>query len=135
MQTTTNGLTTIASDFPVKETIERLTSIAQAKDMMVFARIDHTNNATQAGLTLRPTVLLIFGNPKAGTFLMQDKQISGIDLPIKALAWQDEHGKTWLTYNDSDWLAERHGLNEKSGGILKAMADLITTVINAAAKD
>ena len=75
---------------------------------MVFARIDHAAGAASVGMALRPTELLIFGNPKGGTPLMQDRQTAGIDLPVKALAWEDADGKTWLSYNDADWIAARH---------------------------
>jgi uncharacterized protein (DUF302 family) len=78
--------------------------------MVMFARIDHTAGALQAGLSLRPTELLIFGHAQGGTPLMQRAQTSGIDLPLKALIWQDEPGDTWLSYNDPLWLAERHAI-------------------------
>jgi len=118
-----NGLTTIPSDFSVEETIDRLAAIVTSKGLSVFARIDHAANARQAGLSLRPTYLIIFGNPKAGTFLMQDNQISGIDLPVKALAWQDEAGKVWLTYNEASWLVSRHHLTEKTEAVIKSMEE------------
>ena len=86
-------------------------------------RVDHAANAAGQDMYLRPTELIIFGNPKAGTVLMQDKQTTGIDLPVKALAWEDETGKVWLTYNATGWLAERHGLEEKSAAVLKAIED------------
>ena len=123
-----NGIITIQSGFPVKETISRLISIIESRDMTVFARIDHADNAIKQGLTLRPTELIIFGNPKAGTLLMQDKQISGIDLPLKALAWEDEQGKSWLSYNDTNWIAERHALSTKSDPIIKAITETMTAV-------
>ena len=129
-----NGLTTIASDFTVKETIDRIASIVTSKGMTVFARIDHGENAVQAGLELRPTELIIFGNPKAGTVLMQDKQTSGIDLPVKILAWEDEHGAVWLTYNDAGWIGERHELTEQSAGVLNSIGDGMALVSAAAAK-
>src|SRR5690348_12603223 len=106
----TNGLVTIASNFSVKETIDRLVRTIAPLGLKVFARIDHAAGAQQAGLTLRPTELVVFGNPKGGTPLMQDKQTSGIDLPVKALAWEDADGKVWLTYEEASWIAERHGL-------------------------
>jgi len=84
----------------------------------VFARIDHADNATDAGLQLRPTELLIFGNPRGGTPLMQESQTAGIDLSVKALAWQDEHDQVWLTYNDAVWLAARHGLTDSKQSII-----------------
>ena len=80
------GLITIQSDYSVKETIDRLTTIVESKELNVFLRVDHANNAAKQGLQLRPTELIIFGNPKAGTVLMQDNQTAGIDLPVKALA-------------------------------------------------
>jgi len=129
-----NGLTTIASDFPVKETIDRLASVVISKGMTVFARINHGDNAVQHGLELRPTELIIFGNPNAGTVLMQDKQTSGIDLPVKALAWEDEQGAVWLTYNDAGWIGTRHGLTEKSDTVLHAIGDGMALVTGAATK-
>ena len=128
------GLTTIQSHYPVKETIDRLASIIESKGMTVFARLDHGGNAIKQGLPLRPTELIIFGNPKVGTLLMQDKQTTGIDLPVKALAWEDEKGKTWLTYNDMDWIADRHGLHSKSDSTLKAIRDGMALVVDAATK-
>lgn len=129
-----SGLITIQSNYSVKETIDRLATIIESKGLTVFARIDHSKNATQNGLELRPTELIIFGNPKVGTGLMQDKQISGIDLPMRALAWEDEKGSVWLTYNDINWLAERYNLTSKSKVILKAIEDGMTTVGNMATK-
>jgi len=126
------GLTTIQSDYPVKETIDRIASIVESKGLTVFLRIDHADNAAKQGMHIRPTELIIFGNPKAGTVLMQDKQTAGIDLPVKALAWEDETGKVWLTYNDTKWLAERHGLTEKSETILKAIEEGMMLVSTAA---
>jgi len=106
----TLGLMSVSSDFSQKETLERLQAAITAAGMMVFARIDHAAGAAAAGLSLRPTELLIFGNAKAGTPLMQSEQSIGIDLPLKALVYEDAAGKVWLTYNDPDWLARRHGI-------------------------
>jgi uncharacterized protein (DUF302 family) len=94
------GLTTARSSYGPKETMDRLAAEVKAKDMTVFARIDHAAGATAVGLSLRPTELLIFGHAKAGTPLMQSAQTIGIDLPLKALVWQDASGDTWLSYND-----------------------------------
>jgi uncharacterized protein (DUF302 family) len=129
-----NGLTTIPSDFPVEETIDRLAAIVTSKGLSVFARIDHAANADQVGLSLRPTYLIIFGNPKAGTPLMQENQVSGIDLPVKALAWQDEAGKVWLTYNEASWLAGRHHLSEKTATVVKAIEEGMRNVSLAATR-
>jgi|SRR6185312_4123945 len=128
------GLITVQSDYPVKETIDRVSSIVQSKGMTVFLRMDHAENATKQGLQLRATELILFGNPKAGTVLMQDNQISGIDLPLKMLAWQDQEGKVWLTYTDVTYLAEKHNLTEKSSSIVKAIEEGITLVAKAATK-
>lgn len=95
-----------AHDVPV--TLQRLTNALKAKGITIFSVIDHGQGAAQAGLSLRPTVVVIFGNPKAGTPLMQASQTAGIDLPLKILIWEDEAGKTHLAYNDPAWIAARH---------------------------
>ena len=117
-----NGLVTLESAHNVKDTIDRFESGARSAGMTIFARIDHAAGARGVGLALRPTELLIFGNPKAGTPLMQSDQTIGIDLPLKALAWEDPAGKVWLSYNDPAWLAGRHGLADQAGERTKAMA-------------
>ncbi len=105
------GLTTVSSDFGPKETMDRLEAELKANGVTVFARIDHAAGAASVGLPLRPTELLIFGNAKAGTPLMQANQAIGIDLPLKALVYQDAAGKVWLAYSDPSWLAGRHAPN------------------------
>jgi uncharacterized protein (DUF302 family) len=127
-----DGLTTVASQFSVRETVERLMSFATSHGLVVFARIDHADGAAQAGLSLRPTELVIFGHPKGGTPLMQDRQTAGIDLPLKALAWEDADGKTWLTCNDAAWIARRHGLGPASQDAVKALAAGIAAATKAA---
>lgn len=126
------GLTTIESRFSVADTIDRLADAASAAGLLIFARIDHAQGALDAGMALRPTVLLIFGNPKGGTPLMQDRQTAGIDLPVKALAWEDETGRVWLTYNEAAWIAERHSLSPTTAGDVAAidagLAKLATAV-------
>lgn len=117
-----NGLVTIASAHGVGATIDRLKAALEAKGMTVFARIDHAAGATAAGMALRPTELLIFGSAKAGTPLMQAQQAIGIDLPLKALAWEDAAGKVWLSYNEPAWLAARHGLGAAGAAATAAMA-------------
>jgi uncharacterized protein (DUF302 family) len=126
----TPGLTTIRSSFGPQDTMNRLETAVKANGMTVFARIDHAAGATAAGLSLRPTEVLIFGNAKGGTPLMQSVQTIGIDLPLKALVWQDASGATWLSYNDPDWLAERHGL----GGDTEAALGMMTGALAAFAK-
>ncbi len=124
------GLITLASGAGPKDTMDRLEAAIRAKGMTVFARIDHAAGAAQVSLTLAPTELLLFGNAKAGTPLMQSAQTIGIDLPLKALVWQDASGKTWLSYNDPLWLAKRHGLRTPPAAeaMAAALKNLATTV-------
>jgi uncharacterized protein (DUF302 family) len=126
------GLTTLASAFSVEETLGRLTSAITAHGLSVFARVDHAKNARDAGMALRPTELVIFGNPKGGTPLMQENQVSGIDLPVKALVWEDAEGRVWLTYNDARWIAERHGLGAPSATPIQAMAGGLAAIAKLA---
>ena len=108
-----NGLITLASTHDVATTLARLTAALDAKGVTVFARIDHAVGAQSVGLALRPTTLVIFGNPTAGTPLMQAAQTAGVDLPLKALVWQGEDGTVHLTYNDPMWIVARHGLGNE----------------------
>jgi len=117
----------------VHETIDRLVARVTTLGLNVFARIDHAAGAAKVSMPLRPTELLIFGNPKGGTPLMQDQQTAAIDLPVKALAWEDGDGKVWLTYNDAAWLAERHGLGSSSAEAVKAIAAGLAAVTSYAA--
>jgi uncharacterized protein (DUF302 family) len=103
-----DGLVAQPSSRPVKETIDRFETLAKERGLTVFARIDHAAGAANIGKTLRPTELLIFGNPQGGTPLMECAQSAGIDLPLKALAWEDAQGRTWLDYNDPAYLTKRH---------------------------
>jgi uncharacterized protein (DUF302 family) len=121
------GLTTIKSSHGPQDTMNRLEAAVKAKGMTVFARIDHSAGASAVGLPLNPTELLIFGNARGGTPLMQAVQTIGIDLPLKALVWQDASGITWLSYNDPAWLAKRHGLTgaEAAIGNLTAALDAV----------
>src|SRR5437588_5191077 len=126
------GLTSIESTFGPKETMDRLEAEIHQKGMNVFARIDHAAGAANVGLALAPTELIIFGNARGGTPLMQSVQTVGIDLPLKVLVWQDAANKTWLSYNEPGWIAHRHGLanaepvvNQMSG-MLSRMARRIT---------
>ena len=103
-----NGIIDVASHHSVAETLARLQSILQEKGITVFALIDHSGEAEKAGLKMRPTQLLIFGSPKGGTPLMVAAPRLAIDLPLKALAWQDEQGQVWLSYNSPEYLQQRH---------------------------
>ena len=126
-----NGLITVASLFSVGETLDRLTAALTSAGLLVFARINHASGAQEVGLKLRPTELLIFGHPRGGTPLMQDKQTAGIDLPVKALAWEDEEGKVWLTYNEAAWLATRHGLGASSKDAIAALEAGLATLASS----
>jgi uncharacterized protein (DUF302 family) len=123
-----DGLTTIKSSFGPEETMKRLEAEVKAKGFTVFAHVDHAAGAAAVGMLLRPTDLLIFGAAKGGT-LMQLGQTIGIDLPLKALVWQDEAGTTWLSYNDPAYLAQRHRLGDQAKGAVAA----ITAALNAVA--
>ena len=129
---TTQGLTTIQSNFGPKDTMNKLEAAVQAKGMTVFARIDHAAGATAAGLSLRPTEVLIFGNAKGGTPLMNSVQTIGLDLPLKALVWQDITGNTWVSYNDPAWLARRHGLDPATDATTAAMSAMLDAIAKAA---
>ena len=120
-----DGLTTVLSSFGPKETMDRLAAEVTAKGMSIFARIDHTAGAASVGMPLRPTELLVFGNAGAGTPLMQIDQAIGIDLPLKALVYQDAEGKVWLSYNDPGWLAGRHGLGSAAANVAVMIAGLV----------
>jgi uncharacterized protein (DUF302 family) len=130
-----NGLTTLASRHGVKVTIDRLAAAATAKGLTIFARIDHAAGAAEVGLPLRPTELLIFGNARGGTPLMQVQQTVGIDLPLKALAYEDAAGKTWLAYDEPVWLAARHGLAAADLGIAATLGAGLAALAKAAAEE
>ena len=110
MPPTANGLVTLPSPYTVPETLDRLETILRQKNVNIFARVDHSGEAEKVGLHMPPTQLLIFGNPRGGTPLMVAAPLSAIDLPLKALAWQDTEGKVWLSYNDPQYLKTRYGL-------------------------
>ena len=105
-----NGIADVAGRLPVDETVEKLKSILAAKGVTLFAVVDHSGEAAKVGLELRPTQLLIFGNPRAGTPLMVAAPRSAIDLPLKILVWQDDAGQVWLSYNSPRFLEDRHSL-------------------------
>jgi uncharacterized protein (DUF302 family) len=105
-----SGIINVPSRHSVPETLGRLESILTEKGITVFARVDHSGEAAKAGLTMRPTQLLIFGSPKAGTPLMVTAPSLAIDLPLKALAWQDADDRVWLSYNAPDYLQRRHNI-------------------------
>ena len=105
-----NGIITVQSNHDVATTADKLESVLGQKGMTVFTRINHAEGAKKANLELRPTEVVIFGNPKVGTPLMLCSQTTALDLPQKALIWEDEKGQTWLSYNDPEYLKERHNI-------------------------
>ena len=129
----TDGLVSILSRYCVSTTIDRLQTAAQARGMAVFARIDHAQGAADAGLHIRPTELLVFGTARAGTPFMQARQTAGIDLPLKALAWEDADGTVWLTYNDPAWIARRHGIGPDVEQRVADMTEVLADITGRAA--
>lgn len=121
-----DGLISIKSPVDAKTTMNRVEAQAKERGLAVFARIDHAAGAAKIGKMLRPTEVLIFGNPQGGTPLMDCAQTLGIDLPLKALVWQDAGGQVWLGYNDPVYLAKRHAVPDcaAAGNIAKAMASI-----------
>ena len=115
------GIITKPSKYSVPETLHRLETILTAKGIQVFALVDHSGEAEKAGLKMPPTQLLIFGNPKGGTPVMLAAPTAAIDLPWKALAWQDTSGKVWLSYNDAAYIQRRFGLTDD---VMKPLAGL-----------
>ncbi|HEY3150857.1 MAG TPA: DUF302 domain-containing protein [Candidatus Binatia bacterium] len=125
------GLTSIQSSSGPKETMDRLEAEIRATGMTVFARIDHAAGAAEVGLTLRPTELIIFGNARGGTPLIQSIQTVGIDLPLKILVWQDSADKTWLSYNEASWLARRHNVTGAEP-VVNSLDALLTAIAKKA---
>lgn len=126
-----DGLVALKSPFSARETMNRLEENAKQRGLTVFARIDHAAGAARIGKTLRPTEVLIFGNPQGGTPFIECAQSVGIDLPLKALVWEDAQGAVWLGYNDPAFLARRHGAAEcpAVGGLSKALDGLAEATV------
>jgi len=125
------GLTTVPSNFEPNATMNRLEAELRARGISIFARIDHAAGAREAGLELRPTEVIIFGNARGGTPLMQLNQTVGIDLPLKALVWKDGGDQTWISYNEPSWIAQRHGLT-KVDPVISKMTALLRTATKKA---
>ena len=121
-----DGVIAVKSPFNARETMDRFEKLVKQKGLNVFARIDHAAGAAKIGKSLRPTEVLIFGNPQGGTPFMECAQSVGIDLPLKALVWEDASGQVWLGYNDPAFLAQRHGAAQCPvvGGLSKALSAL-----------
>lgn len=128
-----DGLVNKKSAYGVQETLDRLEAVLMKKGVTVFARVSHTAGAEGAGITLRPTALLIFGNPKLGSHFFTSRQTAGIDLPMKALAWEDADGQVWLTYNDPQYIADRHGISDREE-IVNKMGHALDNLTNAATR-
>lgn len=117
----------------VKETVDKLETIVSNKGFTVVARVNHSKAAEKNGLSLRPTEVLIFGNPKVGTKLMNSNQAIGLDLPIKVLVWEDEKGMVNMSYNDPAWMVSRYGISDREG-VVKKMTGALGKFTDAAAK-
>jgi uncharacterized protein (DUF302 family) len=128
-----SGLVTVRSALDFDATLARLVAGLEARGMTIFARVDHAAGAASVGLALRPTSLVIFGKPEAGTPLMQIGQTAGIDLPLKMLAWRDADGIVWLSYNDPSWIAARHGLGGEAEQAVRAMGSGLEALARHAA--
>lgn len=125
-----DGLITVKSPYTAQQTMDRLENIIKQRGLNVFARIDHAAGAAKIGKTLRPTEVLIFGNPEGGTPFMECSQTVGIDLPLKALVWEDSSAQVWLSYNDPAYLAQRHGATNCS--VVGNLRNALSALTNAA---
>ncbi|WP_267225018.1 DUF302 domain-containing protein [Dyella silvae] len=119
------GVVTIRSAYDVPDTVNKLTEVLESHGAVIFARIDFSGDAARAGLTMLPEQMLIFGNPRSGTPLMQVEPRIGLDLPLKVLVWEDDQGSTWLAYNTPDYIMNRHGLPVAMGAQLAGALKLL----------
>jgi len=119
------GLVKMTSRHSVSDTLDRLEASLKQRDILVFARIDFSGDAGRAGMHMRPEQMLIFGNPKAGTPLMLQVPAAGLDLPLKALAWEDAEAQVWIAYNDPQYIVRRHGIDASLAANLAAVVPLI----------
>ena len=124
-----NGLMNVPSKYSVPETLDRLESIVKKQSLTVFSRIDFSGDAEKVGLTMKPSQLLIFGNPKAGTPLMIASPTIAIDLPLKALAWEDPKGKVWLSYNSPESLKTRYRLPDALAKNISGIKELLEKAV------
>lgn len=134
LQAAPEGMISKKSPYSVKLTLDRLENILKKKGITIVTRWSHDAGAKRVGLPLRPTELLIFGNPKLGTHFFTSAQTAGIDLPMKALAWQDVSGQVWLGYNDPAYIAKRHGITDRGEIVKKMTAALDKMTSKATAK-
>lgn len=131
LQAAPEGMISKKSPYSVKVTLDRLENILKQKGITIVTRWSHDAGAERVGISLRPTELLIFGNPKLGTHFFTSAQTAGIDLPMKALAWEDAGGQVWLGYNDPAYIAKRHGITDR-GEIVKKMTAALDAMTNQA---
>jgi len=124
-----NGMVHLSSPYPVSETLKRLDSVLQSRGLTVFARIDHSGEAEKVGMKMHPTELIIFGSPKGGTPVMVASPTLAIDLPLKALVWQDAGGKVWLSYNSAEYLKQRHNIPDDLLKNIAVIGPLLQSVV------
>lgn len=129
------GMTVVSSPYDASETLVRLERAITRRGNRIFAKIDHKAAAEEVGMTLQPTTVVVFGNPAVGTWLMQEAQTVGLDLPLKVLVWEDANGKTRLAYNGPTWIAERHHATRDPHGVVKAMTEALRAIIDEAVRD
>lgn len=126
---TNNGMVHLSSAYSFSETLLRLESVVKAKGLAIFCRVDHSGEAEKAGLKMNSTQLLIFGSPKAGTPLMVASPTLAIDLPLKALVWEDAGGKVWVSYNSPEYLKERHNIPDELVKNIAGIGPLLENVV------
>jgi uncharacterized protein (DUF302 family) len=126
---TDNGLIHLSSPYGVEETLKRLDSVLQARGLTVFARVDHSGEAEKVGMKMHPTKLVIFGSPKGGTPLMVAAPTLAIDLPLKALVWEDAGGKVWVSYNTAEYLKQRHNIPDDLVKNIAVIGPLLESVV------
>ena len=124
-----NGLIHLSSPYTVPETLARLESILQSRGITVFARVDHSGEAEKVSMKMHPTQLIIFGSPKGGTPVMLASPTAAIDLPLKALVWEDAGGKVWLSYNSADYLKRRHNIPDELVKNIAVIGPLLEGVV------
>jgi len=129
--TSPDGIISRRSPWSVPDTVTRIVSALEAGGVKLFAAIDHSGEAALAGLTLRDTKLLVFGNPAAGTPLMQEKPLIALDLPLKILVWQDDDSEVWMTHFAGPWLAKRYGIDTNLANVLSAVDVLVGHVASS----
>ena len=130
-QTTDHGIVTVASGHSVQETVARFESLIKAKQLTLFAHIDFSGDAQREGLAMQPSQLLVFGNPRAGTPLMQAVPTAALDLPLKVLVWEDADKHVWVSYNAAQYLQQRHGLPDDLVKPLSGVAALVSAAVSS----